>query len=105
MSGTTPPSPTHFLPAADVRRRPVESMTDEELRVQAVEDLAAAVNAIWAARIRLGALLVRGHPVKGAYAASVRASEACDRAIARAPKRRLAGAERPRRAVTNTGSS
>lgn len=100
MSGTGQQDPRRFLPAADVRRRPVESMTDEELRVQAVEDLADAVNAIWAARIRLSALNERGHRVKGAYDASVRASEACDRAIARAPHRSLGVAEHPDRPNT-----
>jgi hypothetical protein len=81
--------PTHFLPASDVRRRPVETMADEELRAQAVQDLARGTDLIWSARVRLSALEDRGHRVKGAYDAAVRATTACDRALARAPKRTI----------------
>lgn len=80
------PDPTHFLPGADVRRRPTHSMSNDELREQALSDLARGTDLIWCARIRLGALEDRGERVVTAYRAAVRATDACDRALAKAPR-------------------
>jgi hypothetical protein len=65
-----------------------EDMTVDELRAEARKDLARGTDLIWQARVRLSALLDRGERVTTAYNAAVRASEACDRALAKAPKRR-----------------
>jgi hypothetical protein len=78
---------TQFLPGSSARRRPSDDMTDEELRAEAVQDLARGTDLVWSARLRLSTLDDRGQRVKGAYAAAVKATESCDRALAKAPRR------------------
>jgi hypothetical protein len=49
--------------------------------------MSAASDGAWGARLALSHLLSAGEPVKTAYEAAVKATKACDRALARLPKK------------------